>query len=170
MIIAKELIDASINAKNAAKSAHDNAMMESIKNKLQELDTLPGIIKEIMDTFRYIRGIDKEVSDSLWSAMCKEEEQFGLDFFNALDVFGTRYCGVKPHYTVLGVRTHIFVTEVGIFFGDCSNLHKIDELMDYTEPEMYESTLKSLCLLVDSVPKFRDYLACKLNMLLKETI
>lgn len=167
MIIAKELIDASINAKNAAKEAHDNAMLEAIKKKLPELKPLPGIIKDIMDTYRYVRRMDEEASKLMWTEMCRGGEQFGLDFFNALTVAGTNYCGVNPHYTVKGVNSHIFVTEIGIFCGEYDNLHTIGELTEHTKPEGYECTYKSLCLLVDSVPKYRDYLENKLNEILK---
>lgn len=66
MIIAKEFIDASIDAENAAKEAFNNAMLEDIYNKLPEFKHLPDIIKDIMDTFRYIEDRDKQAATQMW--------------------------------------------------------------------------------------------------------
>lgn len=167
MIIAKEFIDASIDAKNAAKEAFNNARLEEIYNKLPELKQLPDIIKDIMDTLRYIEERDKKTAIQMWGAMCNEGRQFDLDFFNALRITGTTYCGVRPHFAKRGVRSDLCVTEIGIFFSGDSGLYTIDELMDCTEPNQYESTSKAIFLLVDSVPKYRDCLANQLKEILK---
>lgn len=167
MIIAKEFIDASIDAKNAANEAFNNAMLEAIKNQLPELKQLPDIIKEIMDTYRYVKKRDEKASTSMWTAMCCESEKFDLDFFNALRITGTTYCGVRPHFAKRGVRSNLCVTEIGIFFSGDSGLYTIDELMDCTKPDQYESTSRAISLLVDSVPKYRDRLANQLREILK---
>lgn len=167
MIIAKEFIDASIDAKNAAKEAFNNAILEAIKNKMPELKQLPDIIKEIMDTYRYVKKRDEKASTSMWTAMCCESEKFDLDFFNALRITGITYCGVRPHFAKRGVRSNLCVTEIGIFFSGDSGLYTINELMDCTKPDQYESTSRAIFLLVDSVPKYRDCLADQLREILK---
>lgn len=166
MIIAKEFIDASIDAKNAAKEAFNNAMLEDIYNKLPEFKHLPDIIKDIMDTFRYIEDRDKQAATQMWGVMYSEGRQFDLDFFSKLRIAGVTYCGVRPHCDRYDVRTCLCVTEIGIFF-DLSRTYKLDELLDCTEPYQYESTSKAISLLVDSVPKYRDCLANQLKEILK---
>lgn len=166
MIIAKEFIDASIDAKNAAEAAFYNAILEDIYNKLPEFKHLSDIIKDIMYTYRYLEKRDKGAACQMWGAMCREGRQFDLDFFSNLRIAGVTYCGVRPYCNRHDVRTCLCVTEIGIFF-DLSRTYKLDELLDCTEPYQYGSTSKAISLLVDSVPKYRDCLANQLKEILK---
>lgn len=165
MIIEKALIDASVNAKNAAEEARIQALWKSIEGMIGRVKELPSIIGDIMDTFFYIREQDEGMGSQLWSLICHEDKDFDLDFCNAImDVKGGR-SGVRPYYTRKGCFSRIYVTAIGVFFG--VGLYPIDELKDRLEPKDYESMLNAMCLLVEAVPAYKERIASKLSQVLQ---
>lgn len=169
MIISKELIDASINSKNAAQAAHEKAMREAIESMVDKVNNLAPIIGDIMDTFHYLKTQDKAMSSQLWSIICSEDEPLGLDFCNAiLDQPGGK-CGVRPRYSRKGCFGNIYVTEIGVYCGPSyKELYPLSELKRL-EPKDYESMLNAMCLLVEAVPAYRDIVEQKLKTILEGT-
>lgn len=169
MIIAKELIDASINAKNAAKEAKNKALLEAILGKVKEMKKLPAVIKDIMETFRYVRNADDKLGSLMWSVICKECVPLNLDFCNAIKETAGDRCGVRPHYSAKGYFPNLYVTSKGVYFGlEWNDLYPIDELKDRLSTESYESMFKAMCLMIEALPAYRDKVASKLNELLEK--
>jgi hypothetical protein len=169
MIIKKELIDASINAKNAAKEAKDKAIAESVLGLVEKMKELPPIIKDIMDTFFYVKKSDDSLGSLMWRAMCSEDEGFGLDFCNAIREEAGDRCGVRPHWSRKECFSDLYVTSSGVYFGErYDELYPIDELKDRLRAESYEPMLKAMCLMIEAVPAYRDKVASVLNGLLEK--
>ena len=170
MILSKEMIDASINSKNAAQAAHEKAMWEAIESMVDKVNGLAPIIGDIMDTFHYLKALDKAMSDQLWSVICSEDEPLGLDFCNAiLDQPGGK-CGVRPHYSRRGCFRNIYVTKIGVCFGlSYDDLHPLSEMKDILQPKDYDYMLNAMCLLVEAVPAYRDIVEQKLKTILEGT-
>ena len=168
MIIAKELIDASVNAKNAAEEAKIKSLWESIEGMINRVKDLSSVIGDIMDTFYYVREQDEGIGTQMWHMLCREDTEFDLDFCNAImDVNGGR-CGVRPHYTRKDCYGNIYVTRIGIYFGpDHATLYPIDELKDKLQPKSYESMLKAMCLLIEAVPAYKKRIVSKLSQILQ---
>ena len=169
MIIAKELIDASINAKNAAKEAKDNALIEAILGKVDEMKKLPSIIKDIMETYRYVNKSGEKLGKLMWGVICGEDSPLNLDFCNAIMERDGDRCGVRPHYAAKGYFRDLYVTSNGVYFGkEWNDLYPIDELKDRLQTESYEPMFKAMCLMIEAVPAYRDKVASKLNELLQK--
>ena len=167
MIIAKELIDASINSKNAAQAAYEKALLEAILSCVGRVEALTSIILDIMDTYRYLNKQDDGMGTSLWSIMCHDDKDFDLDFCNAiLDKPGGK-CGVRPYYARKNCFGNIYVTQIGVFFGpDHNTLYPLSELKDRLQPKDYQSMLNAMNLLIEAVPAYKERLITKLNGLL----
>lgn len=169
MIIKKELIDASINAKNAAKEAKDKALAEAVLGRVKEMKKLPLIIKDIMDTFFYVKKSDENLGHLMWRTMCSEPCGFGLDFCNAIREEAGDRCGVRPHYMRRNCFSNLYVTSNGVYFGEnYDELYPIDELKDRLRAESYEPMLEAMCLMIEAVPAYRDKVASVLNGLLEK--
>lgn len=168
MIIGKELIDASVKAKNAAEEARIKALWESIEGMIGRVENLSSIIGDIMDTFYYVRDLDKDMGAQMWSLLCHEDKDFDLDFCNAImDVSGGR-CGVRPYYSRMGCFGNIYVTKIGVYSGPSHNtLYSLDELEDWLQPKDYESMLNAMCFLVEAVPAYKERIVSKLNQILQ---
>lgn len=170
MIIQKELIDASINSKRAAKEAHDKAMLDSIKSKIDELKKLPQIFTDIIDTFDYVREKDRELGGKMWHVMTHEEGTLGLDLCNAVmtTVAGGGFA-IRPDYSRNDCFRNLYVLRIGVFFGpDYKDLYPIERVSDLLEPKDYNSMFRSICLLIEAVPAYRDMVANKLNEFIKQ--
>ena len=168
MIIAKELIDASVNAKNAAEEARIKSLWESIEGMIDRVKGLSSVIGDIMDTFYYVQKMDDGIGTQMWSLMCREDKEFDLDFCNAIMDVKEGRCGVRPYYTRKGCFGNIYVTKIGVYFGpDHNTLYPIGELKDRLQPKDYESMLNAMCLLVESVPAYKERIAIKLSQILQ---
>ncbi len=168
MIIAKEIIDASINVKKEAEEAKTKAMWKSIEVMTDRVERLSSDIKDIMDTYFYLRDKDEKIANKFWNLICHEDKELNLDFCNAiLDIKGGR-CGVRPSFTAKGCFSNIYVTKIGVFFGpSCNNLYPLESLKHKLEPKDYESMLNAMCLLVESVPAYKERLTNKLSKILQ---
>lgn len=166
MIIAKELIDASINSKRAEQEAQEKAMREAIESKIGDVLGLTEYIKDIMDTYRYVSKQDKGLGELLWALMCREAEELGLDFCNAIMADPAGRCGVRPHYNRTDCYGRIYVTSIGVFCGENGGLIPLDKIMKSIKPE--SCVLRALSLLIEAVPAYKERVSEKFSEILKK--
>ena len=165
MIIAKELIDASIKSKNDAQKAREDALWSAIESKMEAVAKLPGYIKDVMDTYRYVKSEDKKLGGLLWNVICHEDKELGLGFCNAItDTPGER-CGVRPYYT-MKCYYNLYVLEGKVLWGDLKNLKPLGEMKDNLSPEEYEGMLSAMTLLIETVPAYAERIGEKLKGML----
>ena len=169
MIIPKELIDASVKSKQAAKVAKDKAMLDAIKAKVPEVQKRTEDIRELVDTFYYVRKQDEHWGGLLWHAICHEGDVFHLDFCNAILPESGESLGVRVHYIFSKTHaTNIYVTTKRVLIVNYDgrggkDYCELKDLESFIKPEEYEKVLNTLTLLIEAIPAYKDKIAKVLN-------
>ena len=170
MIIAKELIDASIDSKNLAQQNYEKKMLDAVKSKIPEVEKLSSDIADIIETYRYVRSKDEKIGNKMWSLICKEGDDLKIDFCNAITDSPATKLGVRPHYSA-GKQYYgdLYVTCGGVLFGDLKDLKQLTEanVKDWLRPQSYATMFNSMELLIEAIPAYKERIANKLNELLK---
>lgn len=173
MIIGKELIDAQINAKKAAKEAYDKELLKAILANVDKLKALRQDVRDIMETYFYVIKVDKAAADAMWKAMCRTiPDLLGIDLVNALTdgSWETKYA-FRPGLDKSGCNREVYVSSSEVYFsptGNWKELQPICDIKTMLDPKSYESTLNSIILLIDAIPKYKDKLTKMMPEFLKK--
>lgn len=164
MVLNKTIIDVALAARDASENAQKEAFLKSIEERMDDLKKLPECIHDVMDTYRYVRrNGDESLAKAVWREMCTEDGRFGLSFCNAIRTSGDIFdrCGVRPDHRSYG---NICITEASVLTREGE--FTMDEVRSYLSDKPashYESLLKSVMLLIDAVPKYRDAVASRVE-------
>ena len=173
MIIAKELIDASVKSKQATKVAEDKAMLDAITANVPEVQKRTEDIKELVDTFYYVRKQDEHWGKLLWNAICHEDEVFHLNFCNAILPESGESLGVRVRYDLKNIYvTNIYVTTKRVLIVNydgrgVKDYCELKDLESFIKPEEYEKVLNTLILLIEAIPAYKDRIAKVLNDIIR---
>lgn len=163
MIIGKEIIDAQVNAKNAAKEARNEELLKAILANVDKLHALRNDVRDIMETFFYIQAVDSDAAKKMWHAMCRTiPEPLGITLCNGLTEgnWETRYA-FRPDISRKDCYKEVYVAASDVYFspvGKWDVLQPICDIKSMLPPERYEATLNSIILLIHVIPAYKERL------------
>lgn len=163
MIIGKEIIDAQVSAKKAAKEARDKELLKAILANVDKLYALRKDVKDIMETFFYLQKTDADSSKKMWHAMCRTiPEPLGITLCNGLTrgSWETKFA-FRPDISRKDCYNEVYVATANVYFSPVGKWDEIQPICDIEAmlpPERYESVLNSMILLINAIPEYKEQL------------
>lgn len=103
------------NLKLIKENVAHNIKLETIKRLISELEPQVKIAQDIYDTYQYIKSIDNEFADKLWTLLCRYRKDNAINKANKITI--NSYFSWE-----IGYDNHVLLSRHGV--GVCNQYYR----------------------------------------------